>query len=102
MNESWQNCEHEWEEVESQSSNDKYNDVRCKKCGCPGVDFTIPAGVKKIKVQFYHQTKLPADGAKSEIVWLPDVGGIETSGYLSEEEMTTSDTPRTDEEMSDG
>ena len=32
----WDECEHEWEEIESQFSNEKYIYVKCKKCGCPG------------------------------------------------------------------
>jgi hypothetical protein len=36
MNPSWEDCEHKWEEVESQLSNEFVTEVRCKKCDCPG------------------------------------------------------------------
>jgi hypothetical protein len=30
-------CEHEWVEVESIHSNEKFVDVKCTKCQCPGI-----------------------------------------------------------------
>lgn len=32
----WNFCEHEWEEIDSQFSNEKITAVRCVKCDCPG------------------------------------------------------------------
>lgn len=33
---SWNDCQHEWKEVESQFTNDLFTDVVCVKCKCPG------------------------------------------------------------------
>lgn len=33
---SWDDCTHEWKEIDSQFSNDLFTDVVCVKCQCPG------------------------------------------------------------------
>lgn len=36
----WDDCEHEWKvKVDSQFSNERYEDVYCTKCQCPGERF---------------------------------------------------------------
>jgi len=32
----WDNCQHVWDETDSQFSNELSTDVRCIKCGCSG------------------------------------------------------------------
>jgi transcription initiation factor TFIIIB Brf1 subunit/transcription initiation factor TFIIB len=36
MNTLWENCPHEWEEIDSQFSSENYGEVVCKLCGCHG------------------------------------------------------------------
>lgn len=32
----WHDCDHDWEEIDSQFSNERFTEVRCKRCECPG------------------------------------------------------------------
>lgn len=29
-------CDHDWEEIDSQFSSERFTEVRCKRCECPG------------------------------------------------------------------